>query len=122
MARYLTEAEANTAGFTIVHEADRSRYALYGAIDQAKPGAETGTEGGSAETLLGEAHYRLLGDDAIDFDHTVVTPALRGTGLSGLLAHRAVTGSAAAGRTLTASCWFIAGYLKKHPELTGTSA
>ena len=110
MTRFTTESAANDAGFTIVHEPDRSRYALYEA---AAPGESD--SGDAAPKLLGEAHYTLLGDDAIDFDHTVVVPQLRGTGLAGLLAHRAVTGSVTEGRTLQASCWFIAAYLKKHP-------
>ncbi|WP_336658486.1 GNAT family N-acetyltransferase [Leucobacter sp. USHLN153] len=101
MTRYENEAEAAEAGFTVVHEPERARYALY-------------AEG---ERLIGEAHYRLISDDAIDFDHTVVVPEFRRTGLSGVLAHRAVTGPAVEGRRVQASCWFIDGYLHRHPEL-----
>lgn len=108
MARYENEEQAAADGIRIVHEPDAHRYAIYRG------------EGESRE-LLGEALYSLLGDDAIDFNHTVVDPALRGTGASGLLAHRAVTGEAVSGRRVIASCWFIDGYLKKHPELLTTT-
>ncbi|GAB2551568.1 GNAT family N-acetyltransferase [Leucobacter ruminantium] len=104
MARYRDEDQAAADGIRIVHEPERSRYAaLRGSGDDA--------------LLIGEAHYTLLGDDAIDFDHTVVTPPMRGTGVAGLLAQRALTGEAARGRRVRASCWFIAGYLGRHPEL-----
>lgn len=104
MARFLDEAQAAAAGFHIVHEPDVSRYAVY-----------QGT--GAERQLVGEAHYSLRGDTAIDFDHTVVHPSLRGTGLAALLARRALTGDQVQGRQIQASCWFIAGFLERHPEL-----
>ncbi|MBC9953058.1 N-acetyltransferase [Leucobacter sp. cx-42] len=108
MARYLTEEAAAADGFTIVHEPAKSEFALY-----STDGAKT--------RKLGEAHYSLAGEAGtpnatIDFDHTFVDPQLRGTGLSGLLAHVAVSSEIAADRRTLASCWFIDGYLKKHPE------
>ena len=106
MARYLDEEQAKADGFTIVHEAEASRFALVR---------------GNGE-VVGEAHYTLLGDDGIDFDHTVVDPSLRGTGLSGLLAERALTDGIVRGRRIHASCWFIEGYLQKHPHLARTDA
>ena len=104
MAKYADEHQAAADGFRIVHEPEASRYAVY-------------LGEGDATTLVGEAHYSLLGDDTIDFDHTVITPALRGTGLSGLLARHALTGDAPRGRKIRASCWYIAEYLGRHPEL-----
>lgn len=104
MTRYLSEESAAEDGYAIVHEAGEHRFTL----------THRGEE-------RGEAHYRLLGDTAIDFDHTVVAPAERGTGLAGLLAHRAVTSEIVRGRTVMASCWFIRGYLAKHPELIDSS-
>lgn len=104
MAKYADEEQAAADGFRIVHESEANRYAVYlGDNEQA--------------TLVGEAHYTLAGEDVIDFDHTVVTPALRGTGLASLLARRALTGDLARGRRIEASCWYIAGYLTRHPEL-----
>ena len=104
MARYVDEAQAASAGFHIEHEPAAARYAVYRGE-------------GADRTLVGEAHYSLLGDTAIDFDHTVVSPSLRGTGLASLLAQQALTGDMVRGRRVEASCWFIAGYLERHPEL-----
>ncbi|MGO1539420.1 MAG: GNAT family N-acetyltransferase [Leucobacter sp.] len=104
MARYLTEEAAAAADIHIEHEPDKNRFAVY--------------EGeGKSRTARGEAHYTFLSETGINFDHTFVDPALRGTGISGILAHRALTSPVVAGRKIEASCWFIAGYLRKHPEL-----
>lgn len=100
MVRYLTDDDAAGDGFQIVHEPQLQRFAL---IKNAQ--------------VIGEAHYSLLGETGINFDHTVVAPSYRGTGLSRLLAHRAVTDEIVRGRKIAASCWFIEGFLAKHPEL-----
>lgn len=103
MSRYLDEASAAADGYAIEHEPERNRFVL--------------KQGGR---VWGEAHYTLLGDDtsgSIDFDHTVVDPELRGTGLAALLAHRTLTDAVSQGRSVLASCWFIEGYLEKHPEV-----
>lgn len=104
MARYLDEAAAAADGIIITHEPELQRFALY-------------LEGEAGRSLIGEAHYSFPSEDTVDFDHTVVTPAFRGTGLSGLLAHRAVTSDVAKRESVRASCWFIEEYIKKHPEL-----
>ena len=104
MTRYLDEETAAADGITITHEPEQQRFALY-------------LGDGSDRTLIGEAHYSLPSEDTIDFDHTVVHPKFRGTGLSQLLARRAVTSEVAKRDRVHASCWFIDGYLKEHPEL-----
>lgn len=108
MPRYLDEAAAAADGITIEHEPEAQRFAVYQA-------------GESDRALVGEAHYSFPGDGVVDFDHTIVDDLFRGTGLSGLLAHRAVTSEVTDGREVKASCWFIEGYLAKHPELLKTS-
>ncbi|MBP1324791.1 putative GNAT family acetyltransferase [Leucobacter exalbidus] len=108
MARYLDEAQAAAAGFTIAHEPEAHRFTVTHAT-------------AAGPELVGEAHYSLLGETVIDFDHTLVTPTLRGTGLSGLLAQHALSSELAQSRRIAASCWFIEGYLKKHPELRSAS-
>jgi len=100
MTRYQNETEARADGFDIAHDLEGHRFVL--------------TKDGAA---IGEAHYSLLADDAIDFDHTVVSPEFRGTGLSGLLAEHALTDDIVTGRRVQASCWFIEEYLAKHPHL-----
>lgn len=103
MARYFSEADAEADGYTIVHAPDQHGFVIL-------------YEG----RVLGEAHYTLLGDAAIDFDHTEVDPSLRGSGLSAVLAHRALTDEIVRGRRIRTSCWFMDGYLSKHPELAET--
>lgn len=110
MARYLNEEQAISAGFRIEHEAEKHRFVVVQTQDV------------SEATTVGEAHYTLLGESGIDFDHTLVDPSLRGTGLAGLLAQRALTDEVVRGRKIQASCWFIAEYLEKHPHLAETGA
>jgi predicted GNAT family acetyltransferase len=100
MARYLDEAEARAAGFAVEHDAERRRFAL--------------TREGR---VLGTAHYTLLGENGIDFDGTQVTPEFRGTGLAAILAQRAFSDEIVRGRSIRTSCWFMEGYLARHPEL-----
>lgn len=111
MARYLSTEQAEADGFSFVFEPESDRFAVYRGE-------------GDERRLLGEAHYTLLGEvgspgAAVDFDHTVVSPDLRGTGIGGLLAQRALTSEIPRGRAVRTSCWFIEGYLAKHPDLLG---
>ncbi|UOQ60611.1 N-acetyltransferase [Leucobacter rhizosphaerae] len=104
MATYSDETQAAAAGFRIEHQPEAQRYAVLQAGD-------------TGDRLVGEAHYTLIGGATINFDHTVVLPEFRGSGLSGLLAHHALTGEAVGDRRIIASCSYIAGYLERHPEL-----
>lgn len=108
MARFDSEAAAEAAGLHIVHEPERHRFVVYD---------RTGDE----PQLRGEARYSLLGDTGIDFDGTVVDPALRGTGVAGLLVRHALSSSIVEGREIIASCWYVAGFLQRHPEYSGSS-
>ncbi len=110
MARYLNEKELLADGIRIEHDAARSRFVVL--KDQSASGQADPRE-------IGEAHYTLLGDTGIDFDHTVVLPEFRGSGISGLLAQHALTHEIVPGRNIQASCWFIDEYLTRHPELAG---
>lgn len=126
MARYSDESQAQADGFRIEHEPDRHRFVVLRDFAGTDQGADEGaadssaSEAASAPTVVGEAHYTLLGEHGIDFDHTVVTPRLRGTGLASLLATRALTSDVVRGRKIQASCWYIEGFLERHPLLTET--
>jgi predicted GNAT family acetyltransferase len=68
------------------------------------------------DELAGFAEYRLT-DGGIDFTHTVVDDAFEGQGIGSRLAKAALQTAKDAGLTITASCSFIRGYLRRHPEL-----
>ena len=102
MARFTDETAAREAGYLITHEPERQRFVL----------TAQGVE-------VGEAHYSPLANGGFDFDHTVVDPSLRGTGLSALLVRHALADQTVYGKPLQASCWFVDGMLEKHPELAG---
>jgi len=105
MVTYANEAEAHAGGFSFEHDAERHRFVVLQRRDAGE------------DRVVGEAHYTLLGDHGIDFDHTFVTPSMRGTGLSDLLAAHALTDELVHGRKIQASCWFIDAYLSKHPDV-----
>lgn len=131
MVRYLDEEQARADGLTLDHQPELQRFVILREPDDAhasadasagtsvEPGGEQQSAQGQAHSadIVGAAHYTLIGDDAIDFDHTLVIPPLRGTGLSELLAERALTDEIVAGRRIHASCWYIDEYLTKHPHL-----
>lgn len=103
MGKYADEAAAAADDYRFVHQPDRHRFVLV-------------HQGESGHHELGEAHYTLIGEEGIDFDHTEVDPSLRGTGLSGLLVRHALADPVVAGRELRASCWFVAGMLEEDPS------
>ncbi|MCB1274256.1 MAG: N-acetyltransferase [Leucobacter sp.] len=108
MARYRTEAEALEDGYRVEHRPEHHDFAVL-----------------HGERVVGIAHYTLRdapSGGTIDFDHTEVVRELRGTGLSEVLANRALTDEVVHGRRVRASCWFIDEYLAKHPELLGGTA
>jgi predicted GNAT family acetyltransferase len=100
MTRYFSITDATDNGFTFQYDADGSRFQLIRDSSQ-----------------VGVAHFSDFGELIRDFDHTVVDPQFRGTGLSNLLAEYALTHETTVGRRLAASCWFIQGVFKKHPEV-----
>lgn len=67
-------------------------------------------------TLAGHADYRPLGQDSVDFDHTVIDPAFRGQGLSTPLIQAALDEARAQGWQVKASCSAVAHFIDKNPE------
>lgn len=102
MFDYRDNEKITAAGYRVEHDAIAQTFKLY-----------------RDEQQVGAAHYTLRGA-VLDFDHTVVDPALRGTGLSKFLAYQAVTHEITTGKQLAARCWFIAEFLTRHPELHTT--
>ncbi|MFE9784796.1 GNAT family N-acetyltransferase [Nocardia salmonicida] len=67
------------------------------------------------DQLAGFAEY-VERDNDTDFIHTEIDDTFAGKGLGGVLARQAVEDVIARGRTVTAHCPFIRGWLDKHPE------
>ncbi|WP_328657476.1 GNAT family N-acetyltransferase [Nocardia salmonicida] len=67
------------------------------------------------DVLAGFTEY-IERDNDTDFIHTEIDDAFAGKGLGGVLARQAVEDVIARGRTVTAHCPFIRGWLDKHPE------
>lgn len=105
MARYIDQNAAREAGYEIVHQADQHRFAIV-----------------KDDEVLGTARYSFFGDNGIDFDSTHVDESLRGTGLSGVLVRAALGDDIVRDKTVRASCWFVDGYAKKHPDALAEGA
>jgi predicted GNAT family acetyltransferase len=65
--------------------------------------------------LVGVADY-VAQPDRIVFPHTEVTPSYRGHGYGEKLVHAALEDVRRAGGRVVAHCWFVAGYIRAHPE------
>ncbi|MFC6013738.1 GNAT family N-acetyltransferase [Nocardia lasii] len=94
----MSEATAVEPERRVVRNAEKSRYDVF--FDGE---------------LAGFTEY-IERDDDTDFIHTEIDEAFAGKGLGGVLAKGALEDVIARGRTITAHCPFIRGYLGKHPE------
>lgn len=65
--------------------------------------------------LAGFLEYRLSGSTAV-MPHTVVFDQFGGQGLGAVLARTALDHAKAEGWTVDPQCWYLAGYIDKHPE------
>jgi hypothetical protein len=65
---------------------------------------------------VGEIVYRMHGPGAIDLVHTEVQPQFQGRGLASKLAAFALDDARKRGLKVIASCSYIQGFVRKHPE------
>ncbi len=65
--------------------------------------------------LVGLADYAVRGDTVL-FPHTEIDPEMRGRGLGDVLIRGALDDVRASGRRVKATCWFVAQFLRDHPE------
>jgi predicted GNAT family acetyltransferase len=65
--------------------------------------------------VVGFAEYRLLGHRA-HFHHTFIDPVWRGRRLAEVLVRSALDDARQAGRTIVPECWYVAGFIERHPE------
>ena len=70
----------------------------------------------TVDGLLCVATYARDGQ-RIDFNHTLVPPALAGRGIAAALVREALTWARAQGLAVSASCSYVAVYRRRHPEV-----
>lgn len=65
-----------------------------------------------------EAYLRYLpaGEGVLDYATTFVPETLRGRGIASDIVRQALDYARAGGWRVIPSCWFVADFLKKHPE------
>ncbi|MCT1602259.1 N-acetyltransferase [Kocuria sp. p3-SID1433] len=69
--------------------------------------------------VVGEAHYTPRDHDGRTqriFDHTLTQPSHRGRGVADRLVSHAIAETVAAGIEPQATCWYVQGWLREHPE------
>ena len=69
----------------------------------------------SQEGFLAVLDYELH-PGRIVFTHTEVPAELEGRGLGGRLAKAGLEYARSQGLKVTPQCWFVAGYIERHPE------
>ena len=67
----------------------------------------------------GHLYYREEGPDAWLMYSTVVNPEMEGRGVGSSLVSSAVASARDAGRRVESTCWFVTGWLDRHPEALG---
>jgi predicted GNAT family acetyltransferase len=65
--------------------------------------------------LVGVADYEAAGTTLV-FPHTEIEPSLRGRGLGAELVQGALDDVRASGHTVVARCWYVAQFIREHPE------
>ena len=93
-----TEASVDDPAIEVVHVPARSRYEL----------RERGA-------LLGVAEYVARGD-VLNVHHTEIIPARRNHGLGEQLVGGMLIDVRERGQRVVPTCWFVADYLRDHPE------
>lgn len=96
------------------HPADDRRFTVRDAPDLGR--FELVEDG----EVIGVADYVIRGD-TVEMPHTTIRADRRGEGLGDVLVAGAVADLTGRGLRITASCWFVADYLARHPELARTA-
>lgn len=71
-----------------------------------------------SNAVVGHADYHLTGDGTAVMPHTVIDTDRRGEGLGEVLVGAAVRELRGRGLAIDPTCWFVADYLQKHPDLS----
>lgn len=71
-----------------------------------------------SNSVIGHADYHLTGDGIAVMPHTVIDPNRRGEGLGEVLVGAAVRELRGRGLEIDPTCWFVADYLRRHPDVS----
>ena len=66
--------------------------------------------------IVAHIDYRMRREGTIDLIHTEVAPDQEGRGLASRIAKFALDDARSRGLKVVASCSYVAGYVRKHPE------
>lgn len=69
-----------------------------------------------AGAVVGRLYYRTGDDGTWHMYSTVVDPPAEGRGVGSALVRSAVTAARAGGHGIVSTCWFVSGWLERHPE------
>ena len=86
----------------VTHHADANRYVL--------------TDGDEAVGMLAYRSVGRPGADLVDVYTTQISPSRRGHGLGEVLVRGALDDLRRRGTAVKASCWYVADFLRDHPE------
>jgi len=68
------------------------------------------------DQVIGFAEYHPVRADVVEMPHTVIEAARRGQGLGDVLLREALAELSGRGLHVVPTCWFVADYLRRHPE------
>lgn len=63
-----------------------------------------------------EMTYRQRESGVLVFDHTLVPPAFRGTGIAAKLVHKGIEDARVEGNKIVPQCSYVAAQFRRHPE------
>lgn len=78
----------------------------------AESGVFSAWEGGE---VVGRLYYRIGDGGTWHMFSTVVDPPAEGRGVGSELVRSAVTAARAGGHGIVSTCWFVSGWLERHP-------
>jgi predicted GNAT family acetyltransferase len=91
-----------SAALDVTHHADANRYVL--------------ADGDEAVGMLAYRPVGRPGFDLVDVYTTQISPSRRGHGLGEVLVRAALDDLRDRGASVKASCWYVADFLRDHPE------
>ena len=70
----------------------------------------------SIEGVVAHLDYVMRDAKTMDTTHTWTPPAARGQGIAGRLVQAALEHARGQGWRVVPSCWYVAGWIDRHPE------